>query len=92
MKGYTLLSFCQHAVMSHEKFPSITMTYIKTPTEIKRDLTHSFIQPAFTGCLQVPGNENHFRKVADVLFFLLKHEHLLDGWHLKRKPNLTIGT
>lgn len=45
MKGYTLLSFCQHAVMSHEKFPSITMTYIKTPTEIKRGLTHSFIKP-----------------------------------------------
>lgn len=47
-----MLPFCQHAVMSHEKFPSVFMTYIKIRTEIKSDLTHSlihsFIQPAFT--------------------------------------------
>lgn len=46
MKGCTVLPFCQHAVMSHERFPVISMTYIKIPTEIKSDITYSFIHSA----------------------------------------------
>ena len=53
MKSDTMLPFCQLPIMSHGKFPSIFMIYIKIPTEIKSDQTHSlihsFIQPAFTG-------------------------------------------
>lgn len=48
MKDRAMLPFCQHAVMSHEKFPSMFMTYIKIRTETKSDLIHSFIQTAFT--------------------------------------------
>lgn len=51
MKGHTMLSW--HAIISHEKFPSIFVTYIKIPTETKSDLTrswiHSFIQLVFIG-------------------------------------------
>ena len=39
--------FCQHAIISHERFPFISMTYIKIPMEIKSNFIHSFIQPAF---------------------------------------------
>ena len=46
MKGGTILPFCHHDAMSHERFPFISMTYIKIPVEIKSDLIYSFLYSA----------------------------------------------
>lgn len=81
MKSCSILPFCQHAVMSYERFPFISVTYIKVPQKLRViSLIHSFIQPTFREQpSSVKQGTSQTREVVNFIFHLLKHEQLYSG-------------
>lgn len=69
MNGCAKPLFCPHAVMSHERFLTISMTYRLKYLRKLGDLTHPFIQPTFIGQpSRAKKWESQSRDVADFSF------------------------